>query len=87
MHIFRSSATLTICLVDKVIIAQDSLRDFINALYPGAYVSLTNVNFKILDDLAVKPVGVYGSRAEIVRFLYSIGAVGDEESVSSIVYN
>ena len=32
--------------VDKVIIAQDSLQRFINAMSPGAYASITKVDFK-----------------------------------------
>ncbi|TFY77300.1 hypothetical protein EWM64_g6712 [Hericium alpestre] len=62
-------------LVDKVIIAQDSLRDFINTLSPGSYATLTKVDFKALDKLAIKPVGIYGSKEELVRFLTSIDAV------------
>lgn len=63
-------------LVDKVIIAQDSLQKLIRDLYPKAYgTSLTNINFKALDNLLVKPIGVYGSKEEIIRFLSSIGAV------------
>jgi len=61
--------------VDKIIIAQDSLREFINALSPGAYTSLTKADFGALDNLMIKPMGVYGSRQEIARFLLSIGAI------------
>ena len=60
-------------------IAQESLQAFINALSPGAYSSLTKVNFKILDDLLLKPIGVYGSKEEIVRFLRETGAVDVEK--------
>jgi hypothetical protein len=82
----RRTVHLCICdahslQVDKIIIAQDSLREFINALSPGAYTSLTRVNFRALDKLAVKPMGLYGSRPEIVRFLLSIGAIDDVTSV------
>ena len=63
--------------VDKIIISQDSLRAFIDDICPGAYASLTKVDFKALDRLTVKPIGIYGSREEIVRFLSSIGAVDD----------
>ncbi|TFY78517.1 hypothetical protein EWM64_g5493 [Hericium alpestre] len=62
-------------LVDKVIIAQDSLRHFINALSPGSYATLTKVDFKALDKLSIKPIGIYGSKEELVRFLTSIDAV------------
>jgi len=44
--------------VDKIIIAQDSLKRFINTIRPGAYTSVTEVDFKVLDDFAIRPVGV-----------------------------
>ncbi|KAJ7142201.1 Paf1-domain-containing protein [Mycena filopes] len=53
-------------LVNKIIIAQDSLKAFINELSPGAYSSLTKVDFKALDELLIKPAGLYGSKSEIV---------------------
>lgn len=71
-------------LVDKVIIAQNSLRKFIDSLYPGAYVSFTRINFKILDNLSVKPIGVYGSKEAIIKLLYSVGAVDRTMSVSVV---
>lgn len=64
--------------VEKVIIARDSLEHFINTMCPGAYTSITKVDFKALDRLIVKPLGVYGSKSEIVRMLQSIGAVEDD---------
>ncbi|KAH8830109.1 hypothetical protein DL96DRAFT_1706949 [Flagelloscypha sp. PMI_526] len=36
-------------MVDKIIIAQDSLAAFVNDLCPGAYTSITKVDFKALD--------------------------------------
>jgi len=63
--------------VDKIIIAQDSLRAFVNSVCPGAYVSMTKVNFNTLDRFIVKPVGVYGSKEEIVRLLLSLGVIKD----------
>ncbi|KAI9450271.1 hypothetical protein BJY52DRAFT_1227294 [Lactarius psammicola] len=64
-------------LVDKIVIAQQSLQGFINALSPGAYSSITKVNFKRLDNVVLKPFGIYGSKEEIVRFLCEIKAVDD----------
>lgn len=64
--------------MDKVIIAQDSLRAFINSVCPGTYVSMTKVNFNALDRFIVKPIGVYGSKSEIVRLLSSLGVVDEE---------
>ncbi len=64
--------------VDKVIIDQISLGEFINKLHPGAYQSLTKVNFNVLDKQSVKPVGVYGSKSEIVKFLRTLDIVDDD---------
>jgi hypothetical protein len=61
--------------VDKIVIAQQSLQMFINALAPGASSSITKINFKKLDECSLKPLGVYGSKEEIVRFLRKINAV------------
>jgi len=63
--------------VDKIIIAQDSLKRFLNKISPGAYTSLTKVDFRALDKLQVKPIGVYGSKDEIVRFLASVAVIDD----------
>ncbi|KAH9963060.1 hypothetical protein BJV74DRAFT_880022 [Russula compacta] len=80
--------------VDKVVIAQDSLQRFINDMSPGAYASIRKVDFKSLDQLAIKPLGVYGSKDEIVRLLRTIArsllkptGVGDSQSsLSSGLY-
>ncbi len=63
--------------VDKIIIAQDSIKCFLNEISPNAYVSLTKVDFKALDKFQVKPIGIYGSKEEIVRFLVSVAVIDD----------
>jgi hypothetical protein len=63
--------------VDKIIISQNSLKAFINNVCPGAYISMTKVNFKALDNNVIKPVGVYGSKEEIVQFLLQLAAVDE----------
>ncbi|KAH9010017.1 hypothetical protein EDB84DRAFT_1570859 [Lactarius hengduanensis] len=68
-------------LVDKIVIAQQSLQEFINELSPGAYSSITKVDFEILDSIVLKPLGIYGSKEEIVRFLREIKAVEDSTYV------
>jgi hypothetical protein len=73
-----SSYELMEFIVDKIVISQQSLQKFINALSPGAYSSITKVNFKVLDNFLLKPIGVYGSKEEIVRFLCEIRAVDDQ---------
>ena len=75
--------THDIPIVDKIVIAQESLQAFINALSPGAYSSITRVNFKILDHCLLKPIGVYGSREEIVRFFSEMGAIDVKTCVST----
>ena len=72
--------------VDKIVVAQESLQAFINALSPGAYSSITKVNFKKLDNLLLKPIGVYGSKEEIVRLLREMNAVDVEMSVYPSVH-
>ncbi|KAJ6514906.1 hypothetical protein C8R47DRAFT_1172974 [Mycena vitilis] len=72
-------------LVNKIIIDQDSLKAFINELSPGAYSSLTKVDFKTLDELLIKPAGLYGSKSEIVAFLSALGAVDELTYVVSLV--
>ncbi|KAG8215118.1 hypothetical protein J3R82DRAFT_8569 [Butyriboletus roseoflavus] len=64
-------------LVEKIIIAQDSLKHFLNEISPGAHMSLTKVDFKALDKFRVKPIGIYGSKDEIVRFLVSVAVIDD----------
>ncbi|KAI9569901.1 hypothetical protein HD554DRAFT_2019705, partial [Boletus coccyginus] len=68
-------------LVDKIIIAQDSLKRFLNKISPGTYMSLTKVDFKALDKLQVKHIGIYGSKGEIVRFLASVAVI--DEAISA----
>ena len=63
--------------VDKIIISQNSLEAFINNVCPGAYSSMTRVDFKALDNYVIKPVGVYGSKGEIVRFLLNLAAIDE----------
>ncbi|KAI6035786.1 hypothetical protein EDC04DRAFT_2604872 [Pisolithus marmoratus] len=68
---------LTPSQVDKIIISQNSLKEFINTISPGAYASMTKVNFNMLDQCVVKPVGIYGSKEEIVRFLLTLRVADD----------
>jgi hypothetical protein len=63
--------------VDKIIIAQDGLKQLINDLRPGAYLALTRVDFKALDSLSIRPIGVYGDRVEITKFLASLKVIDD----------
>ena len=65
-------------LVDKIIIDQEDLGRFINSVHPGAYQSVIKINFSVLDHVEVKPLGVYGSKSEIVKFLKSLAIVDDE---------
>ena len=64
--------------VDKVIIAQDTLQRFINAISPGSYKSTTKIDFQRLDELKIQPLGIYGCKDEIVRLLLSLGAVDEK---------
>ena len=70
-----SARQLSKATVDKIVISQESLGKFMNAIKPRAYTSMTKINFAALDTVMVKPQGLYGSRSEISRFLQDIGAV------------
>lgn len=66
-------------LVDKVIISQISLGQFINTILPGAYASVTKIDFNRLDREARLPlIGIYGSKSEIIRFLQAAGSIDDD---------
>ena len=45
---------------------------------PGAYASITKVDFRTLDRLSIQPIGIYGCKDEIVRLLQSLGSVDKE---------
>ncbi|KDN33971.1 hypothetical protein RSAG8_12942, partial [Rhizoctonia solani AG-8 WAC10335] len=68
-------------LVEKIIIDQNSLELLLNRMLPGSYQSISNIDFKSLDQLTIKPKGIYGSRQEIVKFLVDIGCINDEISL------
>ncbi|THH22123.1 hypothetical protein EUX98_g8249 [Antrodiella citrinella] len=65
-------------LVDKIVISQDALGTFMNDLRRGTYTSMTRVDFAGLDEVTVKPRGIYGSRFEIVRFMQDLGTIDNE---------
>jgi hypothetical protein len=71
--------------VDKIIIAQDSIQRFINSVSPGAYASITKVDFKALDQFMIKPLGVYGSKDEIVRLLQCMGTIDENAYVPPVL--
>ncbi|KAF8685043.1 hypothetical protein RHS04_00827 [Rhizoctonia solani] len=56
-------------IVEKVVIDQQSLHRLLNIIQPGSYDSVSKINFRTLDQLSIKPTGVYGSQPEIVEFL------------------
>lgn len=56
-----------------------------NALTPGVYESITKIDFQRLDELGIKPLGIYGCKGEIVRLLQSLGAVDEELCVIDYV--
>ncbi|KAL4072312.1 hypothetical protein J3A83DRAFT_4188311 [Scleroderma citrinum] len=64
-------------LVDKVVISESPFQAFINGICPGAYSSVTRVNFKALDELGIKPIGIYGSKSQIVRLLSQLHVVDE----------
>ncbi|CAE6383409.1 unnamed protein product [Rhizoctonia solani] len=62
-------------IVEKIVIDQKSLSKVINILQPGSYKSVSNIDFKALDSLTIKPIGVYGNQLEILNYLQKIGCL------------
>ncbi|QRV84788.1 hypothetical protein RhiJN_12804 [Ceratobasidium sp. AG-Ba] len=65
-------------LVEKMIIDQRSLYQLLNQVSPGSYELPWKINFKNLDQLVIKPVGLYGSKSEILKFLRGVNYLSDE---------
>ncbi|CUA74500.1 hypothetical protein RSOLAG22IIIB_11257 [Rhizoctonia solani] len=62
-------------IVEKIVIDQKSLSKIINILQPGSYKSVSNIDFKALDKMTIKPIGVYGNRHEILKYLQEVGCL------------
>ena len=58
------------------------IRGLVNTLSPGAFHGLTKIDLDALDNVVIKPIGIYGSKQEITRYLQSKGAINDEVYVS-----
>ncbi|KAG8783755.1 hypothetical protein FRC15_004586 [Serendipita sp. 397] len=71
-------------LVDKILIAQESVSLFANLVHPGSYRSTTQVDFRALDKHTIKPRGIYGSMTSIADFLVKLGCI-DEETRSLLL--
>ncbi|CUA71759.1 Cadherin-23 [Rhizoctonia solani] len=65
-------------IVEKIVIDQQSLSKFINLLQPGSYKSVSNIDFNALDELSIKPIGVYGSQMEVFKYLVTMGCLDDD---------
>jgi len=63
--------------VEKIVIDQTSMAKFMNDLCPGAYSSLSKVDFDALDFLKIKVKGVYGCKEMIAQFLLSAKAIDE----------
>ncbi|KEP50719.1 von willebrand factor type A domain protein [Rhizoctonia solani 123E] len=70
-------------IVEKIVIDQKSLSKVINILQPGSYKSVSNIDFKALDNLTIKPIGVYGNQHEILNYLEEVGCLdrGSEQLI------
>ena len=73
--------------MEKIIIDEGSLRHFINKISPGTCSSLTRIDFRALDNVRVKPIGVYGSREKIVEMFLEVGSIEPHQFVIPIPSN
>ncbi|KAG8923539.1 hypothetical protein FRC02_011067 [Tulasnella sp. 418] len=76
LYLYSEAATSG--LVDKVIIDQDSLGELMNTIVPRSYSSLSKIRFGALDQTSIQPVGIYGSKSQIVRLLQQLNCVDHE---------
>ncbi|KDN38013.1 hypothetical protein RSAG8_09786, partial [Rhizoctonia solani AG-8 WAC10335] len=67
-------------IVEKVLIDQHSLHRLLNIVRPGSYDSVSRINFKELDKLSVKPIGLYGNQLEIIKFLQQAQFLDDNSA-------
>ncbi|KAG9124992.1 hypothetical protein FRC07_009436 [Ceratobasidium sp. 392] len=65
-------------LVEKMIVDQQSLHRLLNTMSPGSYELPWKINFKLLDQLAIKPIGLYGCKSEIIKFLRGVNCLNEE---------
>ncbi|KAG8922979.1 hypothetical protein FRC02_011489 [Tulasnella sp. 418] len=82
--LYLHSEEATSGLVDKVMIDQDSLGELMNTIVPRSYSSLSKISFGALDQTSIQPVGIYGSKSQIVRLLQQLNCV-DQETVDCLL--
>jgi len=63
--------------VDKIVIDEDGVKAFVNTLSPGAYKSVSSVDFAALDTHQLELVGIYGSKSEIASFFLANGYIDE----------
>ncbi|CAE6445143.1 unnamed protein product [Rhizoctonia solani] len=72
-------------ITEKTVIDQHSLQLLLNTIQPGSWPSTGEIHFQDLDSvLSIKPLGIYGDRREIVRFLQRMGCL-DNNSAALIM--
>ncbi|QRW13378.1 E3 ubiquitin-protein ligase TRIP12 [Ceratobasidium sp. AG-Ba] len=64
-------------IVEKIVIDQNSLHRLLNTVQPGSYDSVSKINFKSLDNLSIKAIGLYGIRSEIIKYLRQARCLDD----------
>ena len=70
--------------MDKIIIDQESTGEFVNSFCPGAFTIFKKVDFKAMDNLELKPLGIYGSKSEIIRFFRELDAIDGNTYVARL---
>ncbi|KAJ3232590.1 hypothetical protein HDU81_002853 [Chytriomyces hyalinus] len=65
-------------LVDKIIIAQESVKELCNQLIPGSFKSISSVDFQRLSEVKMKLVGVYGNRESLAAMLLKLDAIDQQ---------
>ncbi|ORY42725.1 hypothetical protein BCR33DRAFT_680193 [Rhizoclosmatium globosum] len=63
--------------VAKIVICQADIERLSNDLVPGSYTSLSKIDFKVLNNISLALVGVYGNKAMIAKYLKAKGLVSE----------
>ncbi|CAE6451517.1 unnamed protein product, partial [Rhizoctonia solani] len=71
-------------ITEKTVIDQGSLQQLLNTIVPGSCPSTAEIHFHDLDKSSIKPLGLYGDRHEIVKFLQRVGCL-DTNSAALII--
>ncbi|CAG8772327.1 34996_t:CDS:2, partial [Racocetra persica] len=70
--------------VDKIIIAQNSLKKFCNYMVPNSFKSISEIDYASLNSKLLNLTGIYGTRESIAKYLFQKNLI-DEQIHSQLI--